>query len=116
MMSIYYIGTALFVVGYAIRVWSIKTLGKDFSLTLLMPMRIVTSGPYRWVRHPSYSGTLLMLLGLSILSPILAINWLGFMFFLSRICKEEQLLRRHPDFKEFSKTRGIFLPKIRKGA
>jgi protein-S-isoprenylcysteine O-methyltransferase Ste14 len=60
-------GIALMLVGIAIRQWAIAVLGKFFSVSVrvLAGHRIVTSGPYRWVRHPSYSGLLLGLVGLA---------------------------------------------------
>ena len=44
------------------------TLGRFFTydVTIQPGHRVVTSGPYRWVRHPSYTGGLLGLLGLGV--------------------------------------------------
>jgi protein-S-isoprenylcysteine O-methyltransferase Ste14 len=59
------IGTILFLSGLAFAVWARVHLGRNWG----MPMseraepELVTSGPYRFVRHPIYSGILLGLLG-----------------------------------------------------
>ena len=51
--------------GLGIRVWAIATLGRAFRTTVEVDpgQAVVTSGPYRWVRHPSYSGLLLIIAG-----------------------------------------------------
>ncbi|AEW98975.1 methyltransferase family protein [Streptantibioticus cattleyicolor] len=47
--------------GIALRLWAIVALGRFFRGTVHIQQghRVVTSGPYRWVRHPAYSGLLL---------------------------------------------------------
>ncbi|EIN13089.1 hypothetical protein PUNSTDRAFT_141591 [Punctularia strigosozonata HHB-11173 SS5] len=44
----------------AFRVWAFRVLGKHFTFELTVPEdhTLVTSGPYSWVRHPSYTGLL----------------------------------------------------------
>ncbi|MBA3391162.1 MAG: hypothetical protein H0T89_00890 [Deltaproteobacteria bacterium] len=44
--------------GIALRISAIRTLGARFVSTTLAPDRRVTSGPYRWLRHPSEVGLL----------------------------------------------------------
>jgi len=58
-------GAALFVAGIALRLWSIATLGAAFASALDSP-RLVTTGPYRWMRHPSEVGLLAAMLGSSL--------------------------------------------------
>ncbi len=61
-------GVTLFVFGGALRFWSIRTLGHFFTLTLQVnpEQRVVRSGPYRRLRHPSYLGGELALLGIGL--------------------------------------------------
>jgi protein-S-isoprenylcysteine O-methyltransferase Ste14 len=49
------------VVGIALRLWAITSLGRFFRGTVHIQSdhEVVRSGPYHWVRHPSYSGALL---------------------------------------------------------
>ena len=55
-------GAALLAAGIALRLWSIATLGPLFATALDSPRRI-TSGPYRWLRHPSELGLVLIATG-----------------------------------------------------
>lgn len=59
------IGAALLLTGIAIRVWAIRTLGKHFTATVTLTddHQLVRSGPYRWVRHPSYLGAFMAIAG-----------------------------------------------------
>jgi protein-S-isoprenylcysteine O-methyltransferase Ste14 len=61
--------------GLAIRVWAVAALGRAFRTTVEVApdQGIVSSGPYRWVRHPSYTGLLLIVAGLG----LVAGNWLA---------------------------------------
>jgi protein-S-isoprenylcysteine O-methyltransferase Ste14 len=58
-------GIVLILLGAALRWWAIITLGRYFTLDVAVrsAQPVVQSGPYRVVRHPAYSGTLLSLLG-----------------------------------------------------
>jgi protein-S-isoprenylcysteine O-methyltransferase Ste14 len=61
--------------GLAIRVWAIAALGRAFRTTVEVDpgQAVVSTGPYRWVRHPSYSGLLLIVTGFG----LGAGNWLA---------------------------------------
>jgi protein-S-isoprenylcysteine O-methyltransferase Ste14 len=61
-------GLLLLWVGLAIRIWAIVVLGRSFRMTVEVDadQKVVDGGPYRWVRHPSYSGIMLLMLGLGL--------------------------------------------------
>ena len=61
-------GAALVLGGTIFRQWAIRTLGGYFTRTVLVSsdQRIVEEGPYRWVRHPSYTGALLAAAGVGL--------------------------------------------------
>src|SRR4029077_5588899 len=63
------VGEMIFLAGLALRFWAILTLGRFFKVTISIQQghRVVRSGPYRVLRHPSYSGLLLILLGLGLM-------------------------------------------------
>lgn len=69
------IGMTLFVAGFAMRRWSETTLGRYFTFTVMTSadQPVITSGPYRFVRHPGYTGVLLVVLG----SGVVTGNWIG---------------------------------------
>ena len=54
--------------GLAIRVWAVAALGGAFRTTVEVDpgQAVVSTGPYRWVRHPSYSGLLLIVTGVGL--------------------------------------------------
>ncbi len=58
-------GLALTWLGLAVRGWAIVTLGRSFRTTVEVEpgQAVVSQGPYQWVRHPSYTGLLLITTG-----------------------------------------------------
>ena len=56
--------------GLALRVWAVAALGRAFRTTVEVDagQAVVSSGPYRWVRHPSYTGLLLIVAGCGLAS------------------------------------------------
>jgi protein-S-isoprenylcysteine O-methyltransferase Ste14 len=63
-----YGAAALIIAGMALRWYSIYYLGKQFTVNvaIIEGHRLVSSGPYRLIRHPSYAGLLMIFLGLGI--------------------------------------------------
>jgi len=62
----FYIGIGLMIAGILLRQWSIAVLGRYFSRTVGVQegQVVVDRGPYRLVRHPAYTGSLLAIVGL----------------------------------------------------
>ena len=62
----YYAGLGMFLLGLALRWYSIFYLGRFFTTNVAIATdhHLIESGPYRFVRHPSYSGSMLMVIGL----------------------------------------------------
>ena len=71
------VSSLLILAGLGWSLWSLRTLGRSFSV-LPQARRVVSSGPYRWVRHPLYIGELVAALGLVVASPgiLSATAWL----------------------------------------
>lgn len=63
--TFYLVGLILFVLGLIVRWIAIIHLGRFFTVNLAIAEdhQLITTGPYRFVRHPSYTGTLLIFLG-----------------------------------------------------
>jgi len=68
-------GIPLSLAGTALRAWAVATLGRWFSLTIQVKpgQPVIDRGPYRVLRHPSYAGGELALLGVGISTG----NWLS---------------------------------------
>jgi protein-S-isoprenylcysteine O-methyltransferase Ste14 len=62
------IGVILCVAGMAFLVWARQTLGRNWSQTVAAKKEpeLVTSGPYRYIRHPMYFGGLIAAIGSAI--------------------------------------------------
>jgi protein-S-isoprenylcysteine O-methyltransferase len=65
----YWLGVSLFLIGIAIRWYSIVYLGRFFTVdvTVTSDQKVIDSGPYRYVRHPSYAGVLLAFVAVGVL-------------------------------------------------
>lgn len=68
-------GMTVYLAGFAMRRWSEMTLGRYFTFTVLTSadQPVITSGPYRFLRHPGYTGVLLVVIGAGLVNG----NWLG---------------------------------------
>jgi protein-S-isoprenylcysteine O-methyltransferase len=64
----YVAGIAIMIIGLSLRWWSITTLGRFFTVNVAIRTehRVIDSGPYRVIRHPSYTGILLVYLGIGL--------------------------------------------------
>lgn len=64
----FYVGISLMLLGILIRQYAIAVLGRYFSLAVRITEdhKLVDRGPYRYVRHPSYTGALLTFVGLGL--------------------------------------------------
>jgi len=64
------IGSALICIGVLLRIWSVITLGNYFRSTVMIQRghRFINSGPYRFVRHPSYTALLIIVVGVGMVA------------------------------------------------
>jgi len=62
------VGTVIYVCGLALRWYAIIYLGRFFTVDVAIAAdhQLIDSGPYRYVRHPSYTGALLAFLGIGL--------------------------------------------------
>jgi protein-S-isoprenylcysteine O-methyltransferase Ste14 len=94
------IGVAVCALGLCVTIWARRTLAGNWSnqITFKEGHELVQSGPYRFVRHPIYTGLLLMCLGTATASGQVH-AWLGFLFmcagFWIKLKQEESLMLRH---------------------
>ncbi len=73
--SVFFVGISLMLFGIALRWYSAGKLGKYFTFDIAIHggQVLIEAGPYRYIRHPSYSGALLTLLGFGMALG----NWAG---------------------------------------
>ena len=64
----FYPGIVVMILGIIFRQWSIAVLGRFFSGTVSTQegQKVVEKGPYKYIRHPSYTGALLILIGIGL--------------------------------------------------
>jgi protein-S-isoprenylcysteine O-methyltransferase len=74
-----WIGLIIFVAGLALRWYAIGFLGKFFTVDVAIHSdhRLIEAGPYRYIRHPSYTGALFAFVGLGLSFG----NWLSLAIF-----------------------------------
>jgi protein-S-isoprenylcysteine O-methyltransferase Ste14 len=112
-------GAALGIVTDGLIYWVFSSLGNNVSPTVVTRRqhKLVTSGPYRWVRHPLYTVGFLSYIGFA----LLAANWyvailaVAAMILLSlRVpAEEEALIARNGDaYRDYTKRTGRFLPRL----
>jgi protein-S-isoprenylcysteine O-methyltransferase len=93
-----WVGVGVGLLGFAIRVWSMRVLGRFYTRTLVTTgdQQVVRTGPYRLVRHPGYLGSILVWTGAAATSgnalSILAVTLLLTVAYTHRIRTEERML------------------------
>jgi protein-S-isoprenylcysteine O-methyltransferase Ste14 len=106
--------------GMLLRLWAVLTLGRSFTTTVVVrpQQTVVSGGPYRFVRHPSYLGLLILLLGFGLtlgdLAAAVVMVVLPTMGLLWRIRVEEAALRAGlgDGYLEYCKGRARLIPGI----
>jgi protein-S-isoprenylcysteine O-methyltransferase Ste14 len=108
-------GDALVAAGTAWSVWALRSLGRSVSV-IAQARQLADGGPYRWVRHPLYTGEIVSSLGLALLAgtPAALAVWLGFCFLQAyRALREEQLLvAAMPAYRGYQARTAALLPGI----
>jgi protein-S-isoprenylcysteine O-methyltransferase Ste14 len=112
------IGLAIFLLGLALAVWARVYIGRNWG----MPMsekadpELVTTGPYRFIRHPIYSGIILAMVGTTIavsLYWLIAVALVGGYFIYSATREEHYLTERFPDaYPGYKKSTKMLIPFI----
>ena len=101
--------------GLAVSAWALWHLRSSFSIEP-QARELTTGGPYRYVRHPIYSGYVLQYAGLWLLRPtpqlalVLAI-W-GLFVWWSIQYEEETLVRVFPQYAAYRETAGAVVPRL----
>jgi protein-S-isoprenylcysteine O-methyltransferase Ste14 len=112
------LGFVLFVAAVAFRLVAIRTLGAFYShrVRVVGGHAIVSSGPYRVLRHPAYTGMLLAHAGIALFfyTPI-ALTVLALVLLpaiVLRIRVEERVLMQIDGYREYSEARARLVPRV----
>jgi protein-S-isoprenylcysteine O-methyltransferase Ste14 len=113
-------GIAIMISGIVFRQYAISTLGKFFTATIQIKKdhELIQAGPYRYIRHPSYLGILIISLGLG----IALANWISLILcimiptigLVQRIKFEEKELEQHfgKQYQDYIKYTWRVIPHI----
>ena len=112
-------GTGVLALCWGLLFWTLRRLGRNLTDTVVTRKEhtLVTSGPYRWVRHPFYDALALLLIAIA----LVAANWFllltGAMFFVliairSRTEEAKLAARFGESYRVYRSRTGRFLPRI----
>lgn len=110
------LGIAVLLVGLAFAVWARIFLGRNWGTPMSQKLEpeLVTTGPYRFVRHPIYSGLILGLIGSAVavsLFGFVAVLILGGYFFYSAKVEEQNMGRLFPDtYPQYKRSTKMLIP------
>jgi protein-S-isoprenylcysteine O-methyltransferase Ste14 len=118
-LAIRWLGVVMGFLSVLLAYWTFRNLGKNVTPTVITRANhtLVTSGPYRWIRHPLYVMGLIAYLGFA----LLAENWfiaimavVVFVVIALRVRKEETRLVETfgAAYREYMQQTGKFLPKL----
>jgi methyltransferase len=108
----------LFLAANAVRWWVIHTLGTHWNVQVMDSTRlgVVTTGPYRWVRHPNYTAVFTEMLAL----PLIHTAWITAAVgsaahawvLRGRVAAEERVLLADPSYRAAMAAKPRFLPHL----
>jgi len=115
-----WVGVAIMICGIVFRQYVIIVLGKFFTAQVQIQAdhELIKAGPYRYIRHPSYLGILILALGLG----IALANWISlllcivlpFIGIMRRIRVEDKALEKYfgKQYQDYRKSTWAFIPYI----
>lgn len=114
--SLAIVSAFLFLAAQVLRFWVIRTLGSAWNVRIVEPDRVVSSGPYSFIRHPNYVAVVLEFVAL----PLFHTAWLSALFLNAanvlvlsrRIDAEEGMLMQNPGYRETMAMRPRFFPRL----
>ncbi len=115
-----WIGAGLGFAAWPLIYWMFSSLGRNVTDTVVLRKehRLVTEGPYRWVRHPMYSFSFLLFVGFSLLTANWFIGLMGLLALTLLVVRtpieEAKLIDEFGDaYRAYRKRTGRFLPRLR---
>ena len=111
------VGAALvLILATALRIWTLKTIGKAWNVRVVAPISIATTGPYRWIRHPNYLVVILEIAALPLIHgawlSALSLSILNAFVLFIRIRTEETTLAKNDAWLRAMKDKKRLIPGI----
>lgn len=114
------IGLVMLISGIGIRIWAIRTLGRHFTATVTLKNdhQFISTGPYRLVRHPSYLGAFMAIVGCPVFLNALWATLFSFIFmtiaYVIRITVEEKMLTSYfgRSYEKYKRNTKMIIPFI----
>ena len=107
---------ALFIFANIVRWWVIRTLGQHWNVQVMdsTKLGVITSGPFRYVRHPNYAAVFVEMIAL----PLIHTAWITalagaiahIIVLALRLSTEERVLFANPDYAAAMRAKPRFLP------
>jgi protein-S-isoprenylcysteine O-methyltransferase Ste14 len=111
------LGIAVTLAGLLISIWARASLGRNWSGTVTVKVghQLIRSGPYRWVRHPIYSGLILATIGTAAnigqVRGLVAVALLYIAFIVRTSVEERFMVSTFGDeYQEYRKISGRMIP------
>jgi protein-S-isoprenylcysteine O-methyltransferase Ste14 len=112
------VGTAVFVLGLALAVWARVYIGRNWGMPMTRKAdpELVTTGPYKSVRHPIYSGIILAMIGTTL---AVSVYWLaavvimGVYFSFSAVTEERYMAEQFPGtYPAYKRSTKMLIPHV----
>ena len=109
-------GLILCIAGFALAVWARRHLGRNWGMPMSLKEghELVTTGPYRYVRHPIYTGLLLAILGSALATTaawLAILVWVGVYCAYSARTEERLMLQQFPEqYGQYKKRTKAVIP------
>jgi protein-S-isoprenylcysteine O-methyltransferase Ste14 len=92
----------LYIAGFALAIWARRRLGRNWGMPMSLRQghELVTTGPYRYVRHPIYTGILLAMLGSALAAGglwLVIFIYIGIYSVYSARTEEQLMMREFPE-------------------
>jgi methyltransferase len=106
----------IFLTGNALRFWVVRTMGKHWNVQVMnsTALGVVTSGPFRFVRHPNYAAIFLEVFSLPLVHTAWITGLLGSIAYVitisPRIALEENVLFANPEYRAAMAGKPRFVP------
>jgi protein-S-isoprenylcysteine O-methyltransferase Ste14 len=118
-IAVRWTGIALLSFSALLKVWTFQTLGNNYSISVETrhEHQLITTGPFHWVRHPSYSSFGLDLIAINLITSncyIIVTSLVAFTFLYLRTRIEERNLdtKFKDQYSVYRQKTGQFLPKF----